>query len=177
MSTRRQQVWWPSGAALMVGDAVAGGAVTGAAEARAKILPLLLSCRQCLSSFLLPVISTLPKIFMSLHNSRCMPFFWVICLVPIVYQKFQLSTQFNRALSSRFCSMLGVAKGTWDNVIMQIKSKYNSNSEAYLALQRWISFGYCYSFHFLWSFAAQGQKHLNRSGITAHITLHLDTLL
>lgn len=67
------------------------------------------------------------------------------------------------------------AQYTWDNVIMQIKSKYNSNSEAYLALQRWISFGYCYSFHFLWSFAAQGQKHLNRSGITAHITLHLDT--
>lgn len=111
MSTRRQQVWRPSGAALMVGDAVAGGAVTGAAEARAKILPPLLSCRQCLSSFLLPVNSTLPKIFMSLHNSRCMPFFWVICLVPIVYQKFQLFTQFNRALSSRFCSMLEVAKG------------------------------------------------------------------
>lgn len=69
------------------------------------------------------------------------------------------------------------AQYTWDNVIMQIKSKYTSNSEAYLALQRWISFGYCYSFHFLWSFGAQGQKHLNRSGITAHITLHLDTLL
>lgn len=64
---------------------------------------------------------------------------------------------------------------TRDNVIIQIKNEYNSNSEVHLALQRWISFGYCYSFHFLWSFVAQGQKHLNRSGITARIMLHLDT--
>lgn len=121
------------------GWVVAGGAVAGAAEARAKILPPFLSYRQYLSSFLLLLVnSTLPNIFMSLHNSRCMPFFWVICLVLIVYQKFQLSIQFNRALSTHFCSMLQVAKGIVHSKNYFLKGTCSTRYKHYLNKWNWL---------------------------------------